>query len=406
MRTKLPAILLITCILLYIPSFCFGQSNPIKVEVKKRISTLNPSLINETRHSLQTAFDYLMKAQQRNGSWKYDPAITALVLYSFILQPSYNPSEKSDKSINKGLDYLETFVKPDGGIYNKEYKNYTTAVCLLALTEAGRSEHKTIISDAKKFLIKFQLDETEDITKENPFYGGIGYGGDDRPDLSNTQLALDAIKAAEEYESTDRSIPAESRDQTKKEEVPLGDHWQKAIVFLARSQNVKAVNDMPYATDDGGFIYETGHYNKERSRSYGSMTYAGLKSLLFARVDKEDIRVKKALSWIHAHYSLEENPGFGTTSLYYYYMTATKCLSALGGDVIVDSAGVRHRWREDFIKKLISLQHEDGYWVNSDGRYWENIKDLTTAYSVIGIKFALKGTLIPQAMPLLNENSG
>jgi len=50
---------------------------------------------------------------------------------------------------------------------------------------------------------------------------------------------------------------------------------------------------MPYATNDGGFIYETGHYKEDRSHSYGSMTYAGLKSLLFARVDKEDIRVKK-----------------------------------------------------------------------------------------------------------------
>jgi len=83
-----------------------------------------------------------------------------------------------------------------------------------------------------------------------------------------------------------------NKPQTKKEETPLGPHWQKALVFIARTQNVKAVNDMPYATDDGGFIYETGYYKEDRSHSYGSMTYAGLKSLLFARVDKEDIRVK------------------------------------------------------------------------------------------------------------------
>jgi len=371
---------------------------PVQFEVKQKTSTLNISLVNETKHSLQTAFDYLIKAQQPNGSWKYDPAITALVLYSFVLQPSYNPSENSDKVINKGLDYLETFVKPDGGIYNKEYTHYTTATCLLALTEAGRSEHKTIIENAKKFLIESQSDETEGIDEKNPFYGGIGYGGDDRPDLSNTNLALDAIKAAEEYESTDRSIPPKDKPQTG-EKKPLGSHWKKALIFITRTQNVKAVNDMPYATDDGGFIYETGHYKEERSHSYGSMTYAGLKSLLFARIDKEDIRVKKALAWIHANYTLEENPGFGTTSLYYYYMTATKCLAVMGGDILIDSAGVRHYWREDFIKKLISLQHEDGYWVNPDGRYWENIKDLTTAYSVIAMKFALKDTLTPQAAP-------
>jgi squalene-hopene/tetraprenyl-beta-curcumene cyclase len=260
-------------------------------------------------------------------------------------------------------------------------------------------DYNTIIENAKKFLIEFQLDEGEGIDAKNPFYGGIGYGGDDRPDLSNTQLALDAIRAAEMYRPSDSGILGDSTPQIREEETERGLHWHKAIVFLARTQNIKSVNDMPYTTDDGGFIYETGHYKEERSHSYGSMTYAGLKSLLFAGVYKEDIRVKKAISWICSHYTLDENPGFGTTSLYYYYMTAAKCLAALGQEVITDSDGVHHLWREEFIKKLISLQHEDGYWVNSDGRYMENIKDLATAYAVIGMKFAIKDTLIPVSAP-------
>lgn len=147
---------------------------------------------------------------------------------------------------------------------------------------------------------------------------------------------------------------------------------------------------MAYATDDGGFIYETGTYKKERSHSYGSMTYAGLKSLLHAQVDKNDIRVKKAVGWIRNNYTLDVNPGFGTTSLYYYYMTFGKSLSVLGEDEIVDQEGTKHYWREDLSRKLLSLQHEDGYWVNKDGRYWENIKTLATAYSTIGLKFAIQ----------------
>ena len=146
---------------------------------------------------------------------------------------------------------------------------------------------------------------------------------------------------------------------------------------------------MDYATNDGGFIYETGHYKPERSISYGSMTYAGLKSLLFAGIDKNDIRVKKAYAWICDNYTVKENPKFGTTSLYYYFMTATKCLTAFGGDTVTDSKGKKHYWREDFLEKIISLQHEQGHWVNTDGRYQENIKDLATAYSVIAIKHAL-----------------
>lgn len=353
------------------------------------------SLKKETLHSLKTAFGYLLNSQLENGSWKNDPAITAIILYAFLLNPADNPDVKISESLRDGFNYLESFVKPDGGIYRQEYRNYTTAVALVAFAEARTPRYDAIVTNAKKFLIQFQLDEGEGIDRANPYYGGIGYGGDDRPDLSNTQLALEAIKAAEDYEAAYKTVIPDNIGQVESEEAELGLHWRKALVFLARTQNVKEINDMPYASDDGGFIYETGHYKKERSHSYGSMTYAGVKSLIYAQVDKHDIRVRKALSWIFNHYTLDENPGFGTVSLYYYYMTAAKCLYALGEETITDGRGVTHRWREEFLKKLISIQYEDGYWVNHNGRFWENIKDLTTAYAVISMKFALKHPFFP-----------
>lgn len=391
MRQGLSLLLLAACIVLYSPSSCFSENALIKPGTRK-VPTLDLSLVYETKHSLETAFDYLISSQQSNGSWKNDPAITSLILYALLLEPSFQSDDKTDKAVKNGFAYVKKFVNPDGGIYDQKYKNYTTAVCLLAFSEAGKPEHKSIINDAKKFLISFQMDEGEYITKEHPFYGGIGYGGDDRPDLSNTQLALEAIKSAEIYEAKDKSSSAKKTEKNKSEPA---DYWRKALVFLARTQNIKSINDMPYATDDGGFIYETGHYNEDRSHSYGSMTYAGMKSLLFAGVDPNDIRIQKAYSWICRNYTVEENPGFGTVSLYYYYMTASKCLAVMGEEVITDSKGIGHPWREEFIKKLISLQHEDGYWVNVNGRYWENIKDLTTAYAVIGMKFALKDSKRP-----------
>jgi len=354
---------------------------------------LDLSLLNETRHSLVIAFQHLCDSQQPNGSWKYDPAITALVLYSFLLEPEYNPDTKTAEVIRKGYAFLEKYVKPDGGIYNEQYRNYSTAVGLIAFAAAGEPAYQPIIDNARKYLVKFQLDEGEGILPDHKYYGGIGYGGDDRPDLSNLHLALEAIKTAEGFEAVPDGMlklpdPAE---QAMKAEM-LAPHWQKALVFLGRTQNIESLNEMDYATDDGGFIYETGHYKPERSISYGSMTYAGLKSLLYAGIDKNDIRVKKAYAWICRNYTVEENPKFGTTSLYYYFMTATKCLTAFGGDTICDSTGKTHYWREDFIKKIISMQHEEGYWVNPDGRYQENVKDLATAYSVIAMKHALSQT--------------
>ena len=187
-------------------------------------------------------------------------------------------------------------------------------MALLAFTHSGLEKYAATIGAAKDFLIKFQIDEDEGIGSGHPYYGGIGYGGDDRPDLSNTQLALEAIRAAEAFEARYKALLPRDTDQLEQEQAELGLHWQKALVFLARCQNVLAVNDKAYAADDGGFLYETGTYKADRSHSYGSMTYAGVKSLVYARVDRNDIRVRRATDWIRANYTFEENPGFGTVS--------------------------------------------------------------------------------------------
>jgi squalene-hopene/tetraprenyl-beta-curcumene cyclase len=120
------------------------------------------------------------------------------------------------------------------------------------------------------------------------------------------------------------------------------------------------------------------------------MTYAGVMSLLHAKAEKDDERVKKAVAWIRDHYTLEENPGLGTTSLYFYYMVLGKCLDALGEESLTDSRGKDHPWREDLLERLVSTQNGDGFWENADGRFMENIREISTAYAVIAMKFALK----------------
>ncbi len=368
------------------PGLCSSQ--PVKIQQSKtRVISL--SLEKSAAHSLKQATEFLMKDQAPDGSWANDPAITALVVYGLLLSPSYDPDGKAEISITRGLDYIRQFVQPDGGIYRKEFRNYVTAVCLMALARSRDEQYKTIIADAKDFLIRFQLDESESIDRDNPYYGGIGYGGDDRPDMSNTQLALEAIRYAEAYEDRFSRILVAQAPNMETDQKELGLHWQKALVFINRCQNLQSVNDMPYAGKDGGFLYETGLYKQDRSHSYGSMTYAGVKSLLYARVDKDDERVHKAVDWIRSNYTLDFNPGFGTYSLFYYYTTFSKCMAALGEDTLTDALGQEHFWREDLVSKLVSIQKEGGYWQNPSNRYWENVKPLATAYSMIAMKFAL-----------------
>ncbi len=90
------------------------------------------------------------------------------------------------------------------------------------------------------------------------------------------------------------------------------------------------------------------------------MTYAGLKSMIFAGVKADDPRVKGAVKWIKAHYTLSANPGMGFSGsgtktedgLYYYYHTFAKALSALGLHDLEDDNGVKHDWRHDVLAAL------------------------------------------------------
>src|SRR5437773_7160188 len=50
--------------------------------------------------------------------------------------------------------------------------------------------------------------------------------------------------------------------------------------------------------------------------SYGSMSYAGLKSFIYANLKKDDPRVVAAVNWLKRNYSVDENPALGAQGLY------------------------------------------------------------------------------------------
>src|SRR5260370_7758482 len=81
------------------------------------------------------------------------------------------------------------------------------------------------------------------------------------------------------------------------------------------------------------------------------MTYAGIKSMIYCGVSKDDPRVQKAYEWIQKHYTVDANPGMPKAlahqGLYYYFHTMAKCLDTLGIDEVVDAQGKKHDWRAD-----------------------------------------------------------
>jgi squalene-hopene/tetraprenyl-beta-curcumene cyclase len=166
--------------------------------------------------------------------------------------------------------------------------------------------------------------------------------------------------------------------------------WQKAIKFLQRTQNNSETNDQSWAANDGGFIYYPGYSQTEGTESYGSATYAGLMSYSWANVKKSDERVQSVLKWIRNNYTVDENPGLGQKTVYYYYMVFAKALQAVNEPVIVDGKGQRHNWRDDLARKLVSLQHPEGYWVNTDRAELQDNKVLVTAFTMMAAEAVLQ----------------
>jgi squalene-hopene/tetraprenyl-beta-curcumene cyclase len=330
--------------------------------------------------SVDRAIEFLLgKGQAANGSFSAEagPGVTAVVTAG-ILQ---HGRSADDPAVAKSLKYLEGFVQPDGGIYAKEsfYKNYETCLALLCFVEANRDgRYDKLVKNAEKFLKDSQWDERMEIDKSNPAYGGAGYGRNKRPDLSNTNFFLDALKAAGDG--------------------PDDEAVKKALIFVSRCQNLESEhNTLPFATKnpDGGFYYtpasggvsQAGNLPDGGLRSYGSMTYAGLKSMIYAGVGPDDPRVKAAVKWLQSHYDLTSNPGMGGSGLYYYYHTFAKALDAVGKPEFVDQKGVKHDWRRDLLGELISRQRPDGSWVNEDNRWMEGDPNLVTGYALLTLTY-------------------
>jgi squalene-hopene/tetraprenyl-beta-curcumene cyclase len=335
--------------------------------------------------SRQRGIDFLKAAQSSDGTWTSNTSSGVTALAVTALLRSGLPT--SDPTVAKGLKALEKFVQKDGGIYhpNTAHKNYETCVAVVALKEADADgRYDQILARADKFLRGLQWDEEEGIDKSDVRYGGADYGpSKKRPDLSNTQFLLDALKA----------LGAKDDDP----------NIQKALVFVSRCQNLESqYNQTPLAAkvNDGGFIYTpvgagssaAGKTANGGLRSYGSMTYAGLKSMIYAGLTAKDPRVKAASEWIRKNYTVEENPGMGQQGLYYYFDTFAKTLSVMKIDQFEDAGGQKHDWRKELASQLFHLQQPNGSWVNPKERWLEGDPSLATAYGLLALKYCEPST--------------
>jgi squalene-hopene/tetraprenyl-beta-curcumene cyclase len=329
----------------------------------------------------ERAVVFLKGRQDAAGGWstaRKEPGITALAVTALLRSKRVTVNEPA---VTKALGYLEQFLGPKGGLSEANHANYATSIALLAFHEANhRGKYDRVIKEGQAFLKSMQWDESEGKARDDAFYGGAGYGGkNSRPDLSNTSFFLEALR--------DTGLPAD--DPALK----------KALVFVSRCQNLKGeFNDQAWAgkVNDGGGIYTpanggesfAGKTDDGGLRSYAGMTYAGLKSMIYAGLTENDPRVQAALGYIRRHYTLDENPGLGQQGLYYYYHTFAKALAMFGKPTLTDASGVSHDWRVDLVAALSKRQNSDGSWVNPADRFMEGDPSLVTSYGLLALSHA------------------
>jgi squalene-hopene/tetraprenyl-beta-curcumene cyclase len=354
------------------------------------------------------AFEFLM-SQQKDGVFMAtyggktfpDPAFTGFGLLALQTKPKAQRTAAESKVIDQGLQWLLAHQNDDGS-FGQQVQNYTTSVVVGALARWNNPAAEAALQKAQKYLLKCQHIEQSGYQSSDRDYGSIGYGDSQRGDLSNVHFALQALRES--------GLPAND------------EALQKAIVFLQRSQNLKSVNDFAGKVtnpdeegklidiapgNDGGGVYYPGNSaagylvtpdGKSQPRSYGSMTYALLKSYTLCGVDTDDPRVKAAVGWISSHWTLAENPGFDVpvgdkaryAGLFYYYMVLAQALDLAGVQSVEattdDGKPKPLEWRKALRAKLESMQAANGSWTNDKNSRWMEGSDLLcTFYAMLAL---------------------
>lgn len=347
----------------------------------------NISLKNEIDRAIERGADWLVKNQNEKGYWSTadHPAITSLALVALKGKPA-DPDESA--ALKKGYDFLLQNIRDDGTIHGgKGLLNYNTSIGLLALVAAKDDHYKPQILAARKYLVGTQIDMGEKGKLDTRFDGGVGYGSRyEHSDMANTVQALEALRISKQFTADSPNSPDLD--------------WKAAIHFLQNCQNLPVYNKQASTDpkDLGGFVYHpdeskagTNEINgRVALRSYGSISYAGLLSYIYADLDKSDPRVKGVYEWLKKNYTLDENPAMGAQGLYYYFHTMAKALSAYGINDLPTATGTV-KWREKLTLRLLNLQKRDGSWENENGRWMEKDPALVTAYAMMTLEIISNG---------------
>jgi squalene-hopene/tetraprenyl-beta-curcumene cyclase len=365
---------------------------------------LGPDLERDVQAALAKARTWLLTQQEKSGGFtdhgaegmKANVSFTAMAVAALVAAtPRTQVGE--DAAIHKGLKFLVGFQQPDGSIVDDpKWTNYCTSAAVSALAAAKVGDFAKAQARAAAYLEGSQIQGD----MKDPNYGGFPYKehSGQTADGSNAFMATNALDA--------NGLPADSPVRKRVEVFASGlqnrseSNTRKTVVKTEDGTDRTVV-----AGDNGGGYYRVGESKAgmiKRSdgtwelRSYGSMTYAVLKLMLFAGLDAKDPRVQALVGWISKHWTVDRNPGFenaekpeaaGQQGYFYFLYSAARALSSyekVSGQPLVvrDAEGRKHNWRYEIAQSLLLRQGKDGSWRNPVDRWMEGMQTLATSFAM------------------------
>jgi len=388
----------------------------------------------------QAAQTWLKSIQQPDGNWVWNPddpseypdtkvGVTGMVTLALISEwrranPDKGlPDVEQPHTIGRAVEWLKRQQQPDGRISTPDaagsdrHAVYNTACAIFALTATRNRDHADAVSRAAAYLESCQWTANPTgIPLANVWYqGGFGYfrpinstyraADRDRPDHSNTQLSLIALRAAE--------LPGWWRPSRCS-------IWELAKGYVERCQFQTSTNPMaPPLPDDGGFGYWA-RYGTEFESGYGSMTAAGIINIYLCTLISDpglDPRIKGALAWFRANYRYDTNPGHGPEYFAYYLWSASRAFGYLNLTQVSEPSlgGTPHRlvtgsdaateepgWFYDFSWELTLGPHRPTwagtacYWDMDGSRTYGTALAMLTLRRITATEFSTQATAVWQ----------
>ncbi len=364
-----------------------------------------PSFASRIDASLNSAAEYLVGKQHRDGSWRSETygifkdgtALTPFVANAVFFLPDSPAGTK--RSFNQAVRYTVRLVDKKGfvkaGPFGLDFPVLTAASACRILELADQTPDMT---RARKSWLRFLQDRRLSAKlgwkPSDPEFGGWGFApviprkpgpGKPRPQFveSNLVATLFGIMGL------------------RSGKVPASDpSFKEILAFVERCQNYK---EFPDLFDDGGFYFlpantddvqnKAGAAGKDglgrlRFHSYGSMTADGLRALIRCGLPPDHPRVRAARAWLEGFFSASVHPGRwanGRENLrdahyYYYVWSVAHAFLALNLKEIETPSG-KVRWAEALANELIRRQRPDGSWKNNFNDAKEDDPLIATAWA-------------------------